>query len=152
MIIAVGNDGQFARLCREIGEPRWAADNRFATNGARVANRVTLTKMLRQKTLQRTTAEWVVALGGCEVPCGRINDIAEVFEDPQVKSRGMRIDVDHSTAGPMPLVANPIKMSETPVTYRNAPPSLGQHTNEVLAGELGLDSEQIAKLRSQGVI
>lgn len=152
VIIAVGNDGQFARLCKEIGEPRWAADNRFATNGARVVNRVTLTKMLRQKTLQRTTAEWVATLEACEVPCGPINDIAKVFEDPQVKSRGMRIDVDHSTAGPMPLVANPIKMSETPVTYRNAPPTLGQHTNEVLAVELGLDSEQIAKLRSQGVI
>jgi crotonobetainyl-CoA:carnitine CoA-transferase CaiB-like acyl-CoA transferase len=152
VIIAVGNDGQFARLCKAIDEPEWSADTRFTTNGARVANRLTLIKMLREKTRRRTTAAWVAALEACDVPCGPINNVAQVFEDPQVQARGMRIEVDHPTTGPMPLVANPIKMSETPVAYRKAPPTLGQHTDEILAGELGLDSEQIEKLRSQGVI
>ena len=128
VIIAVGNDGQFARLAGAIGQPELATDARFATNLARVGNRVELIRMLRQQTIKRSTVEWVHALEAVDVPCGPINDIAHVFEDPQVRERGMKIEVEHSSAGRIPLVANPIRLSETPVEYRNAPPTLGQHT------------------------
>ena len=152
VIIAVGNDGQFARLCNAIGEPQWGSDERFATNVGRVANRIELIRLLRERTLRRTTAEWVAALEAFDVPCGPINNLAQVFADPQVQHRGMRIEVEHPTAGPIPLVANPIKLSQTPVEYRNAPPTLGQHTAEVLAAELGFDAARIAALQSQKVI
>jgi crotonobetainyl-CoA:carnitine CoA-transferase CaiB-like acyl-CoA transferase len=152
VIIAVGNDGQFSRLCAVIGHPDWAADERFATNLARVANRVELIRRLRTQTLQRSTADWVAALEAADVPCGPINTMAQVFADPQVQARGMQVEVEHSTAGTIPLVANPIKLSATPVSYRNAPPTLGQHTAAVLARELGLDAGQIAALQTQKVI
>ena len=152
VIIAVGNDGQFSRLCAVIGHPDWASDERFATNLARVANRVELIRRLRTQTLQRSTADWVAALEAADVPCGPINTMAQVFADPQVQARGMRVEVEHSTAGTIPLVANPIKLSATPVSYRNAPPTLGQHTAAVLARELGLDAGQIAALQAQKVI
>ena len=152
VIIAVGNDGQFSRLCAVIGHPDWASDERFATNLARVANRVELIRRLRTQTLQRSTADWVAALEAADVPCGPINTMAQVFADPQVQARGMRVEVEHSTAGTIPLVANPIKLSATPVSYRNAPPTLGQHTAAVLARELGLDAGQVAALQAQKVI
>jgi crotonobetainyl-CoA:carnitine CoA-transferase CaiB-like acyl-CoA transferase len=152
VIIAVGNDGQFARLCKAIGLPELAADTRFSNNIGRVAHRVELIRLLRECTLKRTTDEWVAALEAAEVPCGPINNLARVFEDPQVRFRGMKIEVDHATAGPIPLVANPIKLSGTPVEYRSAPPTLGQHTREVLAAELGLDAAQLDRLQSQKVI
>ncbi|HEY4067787.1 MAG TPA: CaiB/BaiF CoA-transferase family protein [Burkholderiaceae bacterium] len=152
VIIAVGNDGQFARLCEAIGEPQWGRDERFATNVGRVANRIELIRLLRERTLRRTTAEWVAVLEAFDVPCGPINNIEQVFADPQVQHRGMRIEVEHPTAGRIPLVANPIKLSATPVEYRNAPPTLGQHTAEVLAAKLGLDAARIAALQSQKVI
>ncbi|MBE0546575.1 MAG: CoA transferase [Rubrivivax sp.] len=152
VIIAVGNDGQFSRLCTVIGHPDWSTDERFATNLGRVAHRVELIRRLREQTLQRSTADWVAALEAAEVPCGPINTMAQVFADPQVQARGMRVEVEHSTAGTIPLVANPIKLSATPVSYRNAPPTLGQHTAAVLARELGLDAGQLAALQAQKVI
>ena len=152
VIIAVGNDGQFARLAAAIGQPGLASDPRFATNLARVGNRGELIRMLRQQTIKRSTVEWVHALEAVDVPCGPINDIAHVFEDPQVVARGMKIEADHPTAGRIPLVANPIRLSESPVEYRNAPPTLGQHTGEVLAELLGYDAAGIAALRERKVI
>jgi crotonobetainyl-CoA:carnitine CoA-transferase CaiB-like acyl-CoA transferase len=152
VIIAVGNDGQFARLVAAIGQPELATDPRFATNLARVGNRTELIRMLRQQTIKRSTVEWVDALEAVDVPCGPINDIAHVFEDPQVIARGMKIQADHPTAGRIPLVANPIRLSETPVEYRNAPPTLGQHTAEVLADLLGYDAAGIAALHERKVI
>jgi len=152
VIIAVGNDAQFARLCAAIGQPELAGDARFATNLARVAHRVELIRLLREHTLKRTTGEWVAALEAAEVPCGPINDIAHMFEDPQVRARGLKVEVEHPTAGRIPLVANPIKLSATPVEYRNAPPTLGQHTSEVLAAELGYDAATIDRLKSLKVI
>jgi crotonobetainyl-CoA:carnitine CoA-transferase CaiB-like acyl-CoA transferase len=152
VIIAVGNDGQFARLCTAIGRPALATDERFATNLARIAHRVELVRLLRECTLTRSTDEWVAALEAAEVPCGPINDLARVFEDAQVIARGMKIEVEHATAGAIPLVANPIRMSASPVAYRRAPPTLGQHTREVLADELGCDAGRIDRLAASRVI
>jgi len=152
VIIAVGNDGQFARLAAAIGQPELATDPRFANNLARVGNRVELIRLLRQQTIKRSTVDWVHALEAVDVPCGPINDIAHVFEDPQVIARGMKIEADHPTAGRIPLVANPIRLSESPVEYRNSPPTLGQHTAEVLADLLGYDAVGIAALHERKVI
>ena len=152
VIIAVGNDGQFARLAAAIGQPELATDPRFANNLARVGNRVELIRLLRQQTIKRSTVDWVHALEAVDVPCGPINDIAHVFEDPQVIARGMKIETDHPTAGRIPLVANPIRLSESPVEYRNSPPTLGQHTAEVLESVLGLSPGEVAALREQGVV
>ncbi len=152
VIIAVGNDGQFARLCTAIGRPALATDERFATNLARIAHRVELIRLLRECTLTRSTDEWVAVLEAAEVPCGPINDLARVFEDAQVIARGMKIEVEHATAGAIPLVANPIRLSASPVAYRRAPPTLGQHTREVLADELGCDAGRINRLAASRVI
>ncbi|MFN6995052.1 MAG: CaiB/BaiF CoA transferase family protein [Aquincola tertiaricarbonis] len=152
VIIAVGNDAQFARLAGVLGRTEWAKDERFATNLARVANRVELVRLLRELTLKRSTADWVAALEAAEVPCGPINNMAQVFADPQVQQRGMKVEVTHATAGPIPLVANPIKLSATPVDYRQAPPTLGQHTDQVLQATLGLDAGRIDALRARKVI
>jgi crotonobetainyl-CoA:carnitine CoA-transferase CaiB-like acyl-CoA transferase len=152
VIIAVGNDGQFARLVGALGQPELAVDARFATNLMRVAHRAELIRMLRQQTIRRTTMEWVADLEAVEVPCGPINDLAHVFDDPQVLARGMKLEAEHPTAGPIPLVANPIRLSASPVEYRNAPPTLGQHTVEVLSGMLGYDADGIAGLQAKKVI
>lgn len=137
MILAIGNDGQFARFCDVAGHGEWALDARFATNAARVANRAALIPLLRQTTVMRTTREWVEALESRAVPCGPINRLDDVFADPQVVARGLRVDLPHPVSGTVPTVANPIRLSETPVSYRLAPPLLGQHTDEVLAQWLG---------------
>jgi crotonobetainyl-CoA:carnitine CoA-transferase CaiB-like acyl-CoA transferase len=137
MILAIGNDGQFARFCGIAGHPEWARDERFATNPARVANRAVLIPLLRQATVMRTTAEWIAALEAEAVPCGPINRLDQVFADPQVQARGMSFSLQHPAFGEVPLVANPIRLSSSPVQYRIAPPALGEHTAEVLADWLG---------------
>ena len=137
MILAIGNDGQFARFSAAAGHPEWSADERFATNPARVANRAVLIPLLRQATVMKTTAEWIALLESQAVPCGPINRLAEVFADPQVLARGLRIDLPHPAFGTVPGVANPIRLSASPVQYRQAPPTLGEHTAEVLADWLG---------------
>jgi crotonobetainyl-CoA:carnitine CoA-transferase CaiB-like acyl-CoA transferase len=148
----VGNDGQFARLCGVLGNPEWASDPRFVNNQARQKNRVELIRLLRIETLRRSTADWVDAMEAAEVPCGPINTLAQVFEDPQVKARGMKVLIEHVSGGFIPLVANPIKFSATPVDYRHAPPTLGQDTEAVLRDTLGLDATRIASLRTKKVI
>ncbi|MCC6868954.1 MAG: CoA transferase [Burkholderiales bacterium] len=152
MILTVGNDAQFAKFCAVVGHPEWAADPRFATNPARVANRAALIPLLRQATVARTTQAWIAALESVGVPCGPINRIDEVFADPQVRARGVRIAMEHGTAGSVALVANPIRLSATPVTYRSAPPALGEHTAAVLADWLGMESAAIAALHARGVV
>ncbi len=137
MIVAVGNDAQFARLAESAGHAEWAGDDRFATNAARVANRAVLIPLLRQATVMRTTREWIERLEAAGVPCGPINRLDEVFADPQVVARGLRVDLPHPVAGTVPGVANPIRLSASPVAYRTAPPLLGQHTDEVLRDWLG---------------
>jgi crotonobetainyl-CoA:carnitine CoA-transferase CaiB-like acyl-CoA transferase len=152
MILAVGNDGQFARFCEVAGRPEWAGDERFATNAQRVKHRAELIPLLRQATVMRTTRAWIAALEDAGVPCGPINRLDEVFADPQVRARELRIDLPHPVAGTVPGVANPIRMSASPVAYDRAPPVLGEHTAEVLGQWLGLDAAAIAALRSGTVI
>ena len=150
-ILTVGNDGQFRKFC-EVAGLALADDPRFATNSARVANRGELIPLLRQATVFKTTAEWISALEQAGVPCGPINDLAQVFADPQVQARGLRFELPHPLAGSVPQVANPIRLSATPIQHRNAPPLLGEHTEQVLQQWLGLSAEQIAGLRQAGVL
>ena len=152
MILAVGNDSQFASLCAACGHPEWADDPRFSRNAARVAHREVLIPLLAEVTRSRTTQAWIALLEQAGVPCGPINNLAEVFADPQIQAREMRIDLPHPLAGSAPGVANPIRLSESPVEYRSAPPTLGQHTEAVLQSLLGLDAAQIEALRDRGVL
>ncbi|MCK2086833.1 CoA transferase [Thauera aromatica] len=152
MILAIGNDGQFARFCEAAGQPALAADPRFATNRARVENRAVLIPLLKKLTVERNTADWIAMLEALAVPCGPINTLADVFADPQVVARGMKVTMPHPAAGSVPQVANPMKLSATPVDYRLPPPMLGEHTEAILAGTLGLDAETIAGLRASGVV
>ena len=152
MILAIGNDGQFASFCRAVGHAEWASDARFATNADRIANRIALIALMREVTVTRGTAEWVALFERVGVPCGPINTIADVFEDPQVKARGTQIRMAHPVAGEIPLVASPLRLSQTPVQYRRAPPTLGQDTREVLGDLMGLSAQQIGDLTNQGVI
>jgi crotonobetainyl-CoA:carnitine CoA-transferase CaiB-like acyl-CoA transferase len=152
MILAVGNDSQFASLCGVLGHPEWAADERYRTNAGRVKHREVLIPLIRQATVFRTTHEWVAALEAANVPGGPINDLKSVYDDPQVKARGLRMEMPHPLAGTVPTVANPIRLSATPVEYRCAPPLLGQHTREILQEVLGLSEERIRALAAQGAL
>ena len=143
MILAVGNDGQFARFCAVAGRPEWAQDERFATNPQRVRHRAELIPLLRQTTVMRTTAEWVSALEQADVPCGPVNRLDQVFADPQVQARGIQVDLPHPL-GTVSTVASPVRLSATPVQYRMAPPLLGQHTEEVLRDWLQADHPEQA--------
>ena len=154
VLLAIGNDGQFARFCAAAGQGPWAADERFATNTARVRNRPALLALMEPLLRTRTTAEWIALLEDKAVPCGPINTIAQAFDDPQVRARGLRVELPRDAGdgiGTVAGVASPLRLSATPVTYRHAPPALGQHTDEVLRG-LGLDSAAIAALRQAKAI
>jgi crotonobetainyl-CoA:carnitine CoA-transferase CaiB-like acyl-CoA transferase len=152
VIVAVGNDGQFRKLCQVAGCEALADDPRFATNPARVKHREALIPLLAERIQQQPARHWADALEAAGVPCGPINDIGQAFADPQVQARGMRVDLPHPTAGTVPLVASPMRLSRTPPQYLRAPPTLGQHTDEVLAERLGYDAARIAALRAAGVI
>jgi crotonobetainyl-CoA:carnitine CoA-transferase CaiB-like acyl-CoA transferase len=151
LILAVGNDAQFARFCAVAGCPELAADARFARNADRVRHREQLVPLLAERLLQRGKADWLTALEAAKVPCGPINDLAEVFADPQVRERSMTAHVPHPLSDALTLVSSPIKMSATPPGLRRAPPLLGQHTDEVLA-EFGLDEAERARLRQVGAV
>jgi crotonobetainyl-CoA:carnitine CoA-transferase CaiB-like acyl-CoA transferase len=152
IILTVGNDGQFRKFCEVAGLAALAVDPRFSTNQARVAHRAELIPLIRQASVFKTTAEWLAALEQAGVPCGPINDLQQVFADPQVQARGLRVELPHPLAGSVPQVASPIRLSATPVQYRNAPPLLGEHTEQVLQQWLGLSLEQIDQLRQTGVL
>ncbi|GAB4358123.1 MAG: CaiB/BaiF CoA-transferase family protein [Immundisolibacter sp.] len=152
LVLAVGNDAQFARLCQVAGVPELALDARFASNTARVRNREALIARLQAVFATRSAQAWEDALCAAGVPCGRINDMAQVFELPQVRARGMKISLDHPAAGPLPLVGSPLRFSDTPVEYRLPPPRLGEHTDAVLGGLLGKSAAEIAALRAAGVV
>jgi crotonobetainyl-CoA:carnitine CoA-transferase CaiB-like acyl-CoA transferase len=152
MILAIGNDGQFGNFCRAVDHAEWADDALFKTNAARIANRVELIARIRELTVRRNTADWIALFEQVGVPCGPINTIAEVFADPQVKARGTQISMTHLVAGDIPLVASPLRLSQTPVQYRRAPPLLGQDTHDVLAGLMNMSSEAIAALIQQGIV
>jgi crotonobetainyl-CoA:carnitine CoA-transferase CaiB-like acyl-CoA transferase len=152
VIIAIGNDLQFERFCRFVNRLDLAQDPRFATNPARVANRIPLAEALDAITATRSSAEWMETLPKVAVPCGPIHTIDKVFDEPQVVARGMKVTLDHPKGGAIPGVALPIKFSESTVDYKLPPPMLGEHTEEVLRRLLGLDDAKIAGLRESGAI
>ena len=151
LILAVGNDGQFERFCRVAGLDGLAQDPRFATNAARVRHRDALVSLLEPVLRARPRDDWLSALEAAKVPAGPINDLAQVFDDPQVRARGMTVAIEHPRRRRLELVASPIKLSATPPQLRRAPPLLGQHTDEIL-DELGIDAETRATWRADGVI
>ena len=152
IILAVGNDEQFRRFCEAAGCAHIAADPRYLTIAERNAHRDTLIPALAEVLRQRSSRDWVERLEAAQVPCGPINTIKDVFEDPQVIARGMRLDLPHPRAGTLPSIANPIRFSGTPIEYTHAPPVLGQHTDEVLRDVLGLDDAEIEQLRRDGAL
>jgi crotonobetainyl-CoA:carnitine CoA-transferase CaiB-like acyl-CoA transferase len=151
IVVAIGNDRQFARFADLLGKPSLARDPRFDTNIERVRNRAELIPILEAVMATRTSGDWFAMLEAAGLPCGPINTLEQVFADPQVLARGMRIEMDHPLSGTVPLVGSPLKLSASPVTYRRHPPTLGEHTDAILA-ELGYEAAEIAALRSHGVV
>lgn len=151
MIVAVGNDEQFRRFCEVLSLGHLAVDERFATNGARVNQRELLVPLLEAALVQRTTDEWLAALEGVGVPCGPINTLDRVFDDPHVKARGLKQTLPHAQAGQVNLVANPIRMNGQTLSAPTAPPSLGEHTDSIL-DEIGISAAQRQALHDAGII
>jgi crotonobetainyl-CoA:carnitine CoA-transferase CaiB-like acyl-CoA transferase len=166
MLLAIGNDGQFARFCQAAGRPEWAQDLRFTTNTRRVENRYTLIPLMMEVTRSRSTDAWIALLEDKAVPCGPINTLARAFADPQVQARGLVQNqpvapVEYAQAAPETIanasyesirtVASPIRLSAAPVQLRYPPPALGEHTQVVLT-ELGLDAGQIQDLQARGIV
>ena len=152
VIVAVGNDGQFRKLCEIVEKPEWASDARFAMNAARVRHRETLVPMIEARMRLRRQCEWLSALERAGVPCGPINRLDQVFADPQVRARGMKLDLPHPIAGTVPQVRVPLRLSGTPLTHPLPPPLLGEHTASVLRERLGLDDASLHDLAARGVI
>jgi len=152
LILAVGNDAQFRRLCTLLGQPQWGTDERYATNAARVQNRDGLVAHLAEALAGRGTDVWLADFERAGIPSGPINTVDRVFADPQVKARGMRIDLPHPQGGTAPGVASPLRLSATPVDYRRGPPLLGEHTREVLGEWLGLTADDLDGLAGRGVL
>jgi len=151
LVLAIGNDSQFARFCQLVGHTEWAQDVRFQRNADRVRHRAVLIPLLDAVLLTRDRHDWLALLEQAGIPCSPVNTIAEVFDDPQVQARGMAISVEHPDAGPLPLVASPLNLSATPVQYRHAPPRLGEHADELLR-EFGFSADEILQLREQRAI
>ncbi len=151
VILACGNDNLFRKFCDVAGCTALTEDPRFATNGKRVENRVEMTRLLQEIFAKRTTRDWVESLEAAGVPNGPINNIAQVFEEPQVKARNIKIELDHPIAGKIPLVASPMRFSGTPIEHTMAPPTLGQHTEDVLRS-LGKSESELARLRADGIV
>ena len=152
LILAVGNDGQFASFCRVADRPELAADPRYSTMPARITNRSTLIPLVKELFRGRPSRRWLAELEAAGVPCGPINDYQEVFEDLQVRHRGLKVEIPHPTGVPCPTVASPMRFSGTPVEYELAPPLLGQHTREVLGDLLGMRREEIDQLAAMKII
>jgi crotonobetainyl-CoA:carnitine CoA-transferase CaiB-like acyl-CoA transferase len=152
LILAVGNDSQFAKFCEAAGRPEIAADSRFAKNRERVRNRAVLVPLLEELMRTRPKGEWLALLEGAKVPCGAINNLAEVFADPQVNHRGMVHTWKHPLREEVRLVASPLRMTGTPVRTDHPPPLLGQHTHEVLREVLGWDDERIDAAKREGTV
>jgi formyl-CoA transferase len=158
MLLAIGNDGQFARFCEACGKPEWAQDARFASNTLRVRHREALIPAMAEVTRQRTTAQWIALLEDRAVPCGPINDLGGAFQDAQVLARGLAVTQPRDPAvvaqdgvASITTVASPLRLKGTPPVLRRPPPALGEHTDQVLA-ELGLSAQRIAELRQAGVV
>jgi len=152
LILAVGNDSQFAKFCEAADRRAWATDERFARNADRVRHRAILVPLVAEVMRTRTQHAWLEALEALGVPCGPINRLDQVFADPQLAARGLRMDLPHPLAGSVPQVGTPIRFSATPAAYGRPPPLLGEHTAEVLRERLALDPRAIAALAARGVI
>jgi crotonobetainyl-CoA:carnitine CoA-transferase CaiB-like acyl-CoA transferase len=152
LMLAVGNDRQFADFCAAAGATSLAKDKRYAANAGRVQHRATLIPAVEKLCRKKTTKDWVKILTRAKVPCGPINSIAEVFREPQVKHRKMRFDLPHALGGSVPQVRNPVIFSRNTLEYSIAPPLLGEHTDAVLVAELGLSSSEILSLKADGTI
>jgi crotonobetainyl-CoA:carnitine CoA-transferase CaiB-like acyl-CoA transferase len=152
IIIAVGNDGQYGALCRVIGRENLATDPAFATGPQRLRNRKDLIPLIAEAMLAKTMEEWIPLLEAKNVPCGPIYNMKQVFEDPQVRHREMQVSLPHSAGVQAPSVANPIRLSGTPIRYERSSPLLGEHNHAVLQERLGLSAERIAELQAKGVV
>jgi crotonobetainyl-CoA:carnitine CoA-transferase CaiB-like acyl-CoA transferase len=152
LVLAIANDRQFANFCRASARNDLAANPNFATNAGRVAHRETIVALLAPVLLSRTTGDWIAHLEAANVPCGPINRIDQVFADPQATARGLTISLPHADAGPVDLVASPLRLARTPPQYRLAPPVLGQHTDEVLGEILQMSGDDLALLRTNKII
>jgi len=151
-IIAVGNDTQFRKFCEIAGAPELADDPLFAKNADRVRNRKKLIPLIRRLTIERSADEWIAALEEAGVPCGPVNDLGQVFSDPQVLERGMRITMPHPLSGSVDLIGSPINLEKTPVSYDKAPPMLGADTADILKRHLGLTDKALTDLSDKGVL
>ena len=152
IILAVGNDSQFASFCQAAGCPELAQEARFKTMSQRIIHRGELIPLIAEVMRTRTKREWIEALEAANVPCGPINNMKEVFEDPQVRHRELRVDMPHPLGGTASVVRSPLRLSETPVEYRLAPPMLGQHNDEVLRGLLGKSEGELTRLKAAGIL
>ncbi|MBM3357523.1 MAG: CoA transferase [Betaproteobacteria bacterium] len=152
MAVAVGNDAQFARFAETVGHAEWARDERFATNPARVTNRETIDALIASALEADRTASWIGKLRAAGVPCGPINSVEQALNDPHTLARDMVRTVQHPAVGELKMVGIPFRLNGTPATIRRAPPLLGEHTDEVLRGELGYSAERIAQLRAERVV
>jgi crotonobetainyl-CoA:carnitine CoA-transferase CaiB-like acyl-CoA transferase len=152
LLIATFNDREFARLARLVGHPEWAEDPRFARNRERVANRALLATLLGDVLGRRTRADWCEHLNAGQVSCGPVNSMADLARDPQVLARELVVELKHPVSGRSASAASPMRLSETPVSYRLAPPQMGEHTHEVLRSWLKLDDAAIAQLRQKNVV
>ena len=152
IIVAVGNDSQFRKFCEVLSQPSLGIDPRFATNSNRIRNRSELIPILEPLVKNRSRDAWVEVLEAAGVPCGPINNIDQVFENPQVRARGIKVEIPHPLSGTVPQVASPMRFSETPIEYHAAPPTLGQHNEYVLRDVLGMQADEIERLRQTNVV
>ena len=151
-VLAVGNDDLWRRFCKVIELPSLSDDRRFVTNRDRVQHYDELKPLLDERLGTRPKADWIAALTAEGVPCGAVRDVAEVLEDPQISARSMIAAVEHSTLGAVRVLGMPIKLSDTPGAVRTAPPTLGQHTDQILRTDLSLTDAEIARLRATGAV
>lgn len=152
VIIAIGNDGQFVRFCKEANLPHLSEDERYKTNPLRNKNRLSLIGEMEKMTLTRKSAEWIESLQSVGVPCGPINTIEDVFNEPQIKHRGLKIEMEHAAGNKVSLVGNPIRFSATPIEYKKAPPVLGEDTDTILGEILGKTDEEILSLKDKKIV
>ncbi|GGG25811.1 hypothetical protein GCM10010964_12190 [Caldovatus sediminis] len=152
IILAIGNDPTFERFCKAFGQEHLLADERFATNPRRVENRQLVTDTLTPVMRSRTTKEWIEALEALKIGCGPINTLKDVFADPHVQARGCVVEMPHASGATVRVIANPVRLSATPPDYRTAPPVLGEHTEAVLRGMLGMSEAEVAALKAKGVV
>lgn len=152
IIVAIGNDSQYATFCQLIGRPELGADARFNSSAQRSRNREVLIPLVAEAMLAKTMGEWVTLMEAANVPCGPINNLEQVFDDPQVQHRQLKVSLPHGSGVDAPGVASPIRFSGTPITYGRSAPMLGEHTEEILGGKLGLSEQRITALREKGIV